>query len=194
MLTKYGIVIVLVVVVLGWGVINNGSQTTAQEIQRQFVGVDTCKMCHNGKMAEKGVKTPSYDVWKNESHSKAYENLASDKAKAVAKEKGLGDPQKAAECLKCHVTGYGVDANLLGKKYKMKDGVGCESCHGAGGDYAKDIKAKQAIKAGQKEPGSVGLIVKPDEKLCRQCHNEQSPTFKDFNFEERVKQIAHPVQ
>jgi hypothetical protein len=32
----------------------------------------------------------------------------------------------------------------------------------------------------------------PTAETCHGCHNEESPTFKDFNFEERVAQIAHP--
>ncbi len=35
-----------------------------------------------------------------------------------------------------------------------------------------------------------GLII-PDEKVCKQCHNEESPTFKEFNFKEYVAKIAH---
>jgi hypothetical protein len=37
-----------------------------------------------------------------------------------------------------------------------------------------------------------GLII-PDEALCRSCHNEESPTFKGFNYEEYLAKIAHPV-
>jgi hypothetical protein len=31
------------------------------------------------------------------------------------------------------------------------------------------------------------------EKLCKTCHNEESPTFKEFNFAEMWAKIAHPV-
>ena len=31
------------------------------------------------------------------------------------------------------------------------------------------------------------------EKACARCHNEESPTFKGFEFEERWAEIAHPV-
>jgi hypothetical protein len=36
-----------------------------------------------------------------------------------------------------------------------------------------------------------GLIV-PDEELCKTCHNSESPTFKGFNYEEYLAEIAHP--
>jgi hypothetical protein len=35
-------------------------------------------------------------------------------------------------------------------------------------------------------------MIIPDEKLCIGCHNEESPTYKEFNYAEAVKQIAHP--
>jgi hypothetical protein len=35
-----------------------------------------------------------------------------------------------------------------------------------------------------------GLIL-PDEKVCKKCHNEQSPHYKGFNYKEYVAKIAH---
>ena len=150
-----------------------------------YVGADGCKMCHMS--AKSGAQ---YKVWKAGKHAQAFATLGTDKAKAIAKEKGIADPQKAGECLKCHVTAYGVDAAKLGKKYKMEDGVGCESCHGAGSKY-KSKKVKTGIVAGTIERASVGLI-EPNEKVCVKCHNKKSPTFKEFVYKDRAADIAHP--
>ena len=30
------------------------------------------------------------------------------------------------------------------------------------------------------------------EATCIACHNEESPTFKSFNFEEKAAEVAHP--
>ena len=38
---------------------------------------------------------------------------------------------------------------------------------------------------------AAGLVV-PDEKLCKQCHNAESPTSKPFNYQEMLKKVAHP--
>ena len=86
----------------------------------QFIGAKKCKMCHNS--AKQGK---IFDAWMESAHSKAYETLASDASKAAAKELGIDDPQKADACLKCHVTGHGAAAELLGKKYDVAEGVGC---------------------------------------------------------------------
>ena len=32
----------------------------------------------------------------------------------------------------------------------------------------------------------------PDEKTCINCHNDKSPTFKGFDFDEYYAIIAHP--
>lgn len=156
------------------------------KVQREFVGATKCKMCH--KTPEQGQQ---FAIWEASAHAKAYATLAGEKAKEIAKAKGIADPQKADECLQCHVTGHGVAAEFLGTKYDVAEGVSCESCHGAGGDYYKK-KTMEGIASGEIEAASVGLV-KPDEKLCQQCHNEKSPTYKEFKFAERVKQIAHPT-
>ncbi len=37
-----------------------------------------------------------------------------------------------------------------------------------------------------------GLII-PDEKVCRKCHNKESPNFKGFDFKTYAAKIAHPI-
>ncbi len=154
--------------------------------QREFIGVDKCKTCH--RKAEDGEQ---YRLWQEGPHAKAYTVLATAKAKEYGAARGIDNPQTSGECLQCHVTAYGVDAKYLGEKYTVEDGVGCESCHGAGGDYYKK-STMEGITKGTISAESVGLI-QPSEQLCRGCHNEKSPGFKGFNFEEAKKKIAHPI-
>jgi hypothetical protein len=186
-MVRFRVALLLVVLVAVWGAGVFIAPVSSEECKdREFVGVDKCKMCH--KKPDQGEQ---YTKWLEGPHSKAYETLANDKSKEIAKGLEIENPQEADECLKCHVTAHGVKAELLGKKHKIEDGVGCESCHGAGGDYFK-MSTMKKLAAGEIEPASVGLI-EPDEKLCITCHNEESPTYKEFVFEERVKQIAHPI-
>lgn len=162
------------------------SSSEGEEQAREFVGAGKCKTCHKSEKQGK-----QYPIWQESKHAKAYETLASDEAKAIAAEKGIDNPQAAGECLKCHIDAYGVDASLLGKKYAKEEGVSCESCHGAGGDYWKKA-TMTAITAGELDGATVGLI-KPTEKTCKKCHNEESPSYKPFNYEEMYAKIAHPV-
>jgi len=160
--------------------------SASAEGQRTFLGAGKCKTCH--KKAEDGEQ---FGKWSEGPHAGAYATLATDAAKKIATDKGLGNPQEADECLSCHVTGHGVAAEFLGSKYDKAEGVSCESCHGAGGDYYKKSVMK-AITSGETEGASVGLIT-PDEKNCTGCHNDKSPTFKAFNYDEMVKKVSHPI-
>ena len=160
--------------------------TSTLDEDPQFMGVKKCKMCH--KKVEEGEQ---FRLWEESKHSQAWNTLATDEAKAIAAEKGIENPQEADECLKCHVTAHGVAAELLATGHAVEDGVGCESCHGAGGNYYKK-KTMQAISDGEIEAESVGLIT-PSEEVCVGCHNEESPTFEGFDFEEASAKIAHPI-
>ncbi len=152
----------------------------------KYVGVKKCKMCHN--KAKTGAQ---YKVWLNSKHAKAYETLATAKAKEYGKARGVSDPQKSEKCLKCHVTAFGVDKSQLAKTFKMEDGVQCESCHGPGGNYYK-MKTMKDLWAGKIEPASVGLVM-PDEKVCVKCHNPESPAYKKFDFKTFNAQISHKI-
>lgn len=151
-----------------------------------YVGAASCKMCHNKEISGK-----QFDLWAASPHAKAYETLANEQSLAIAKEKGIDDPQKADECLRCHVTAHGVAAERLGRRFSIEEGVGCESCHGPGSAYVK-LPAKKKYMAGEITAAEIGLV-ESDEAQCRTCHNEESPTFKGFEYAEALKLIAHPI-
>ncbi len=153
--------------------------------QQSFVGVQTCTMCHKSEKQGKQLS-----IWENSQHSKAYETLLTEKADKIAKEKGFETKAaETAECLKCHTSGYNADASLLGKKFKIEQGVQCETCHGPGSDY-KSIK----IMKDKEKAVAKGLILyeKPEE-LCVTCHNDESPFYKKFNFEKSWAEIKHTI-
>lgn len=152
------------------------------EGEHKYVGVKKCAMCHKSE-----AKGNQYGKWLASKHAKAYERLASPEAEETAKRAGVtGNPQEAPQCVKCHVTAYGVDKSLLGEGYVMADGVQCESCHGAGGDYTSLSVMKDKAKA-----MAAGLIM-PTKEACVKCHNPESPNYKELNYEESFKEIAHP--
>lgn len=155
------------------------------EKKGKFIGVANCGKCHKSK-----TKGNQLGQWQESRHAGAYATLGTDEAKKYVDE-GV-DPQKADACLKCHVTAHGVDAAGIepipeGKKgHSIEDGVGCESCHGAGSEY----KARKVMKK-RDDAIAAGLVI-PTKELCVTCHNEESPTFKEFKFEEMVEKIKHP--
>jgi Cytochrome c554 and c-prime len=158
-----------------------GSKVYADE--HKYIGAKKCKMCH---MSE--AKGNQYKVWSESAHAKAYENLATDAAKKTAEKVGLKtDPQKSPECLKCHVTTFGVKDDLKEESVNIADGVECESCHGGGGDY----KALSVMKD-KTQAVAAGLII-PTKEVCIKCHNTESPNYKEFKYDEFYKKIAHPM-
>jgi len=149
----------------------------------KYTGVKKCSMCH--KSESKGNQ---YGQWLSTAHAKAYETLAGSEAQETAKKAGVtGNPQETPACLKCHVTGYGEDSGLFGEGFVKADGVQCEACHGAGGDYYSIGVMKDKTKAIE-----AGLIM-PTKELCVKCHNPESPNYKEFNFDEFYKKVAHPA-
>jgi hypothetical protein len=153
--------------------------------EHSYVGAETCGMCH--KTEKQGSQ---FSIWKSSAHSKAYETLKSEKANKIAQEKGFKTPAvETPECLKCHASGYNVDASMLGKKFKVEDGVQCETCHGPGSDY-KDMKVMKNKELAMKN----GLIIHDKiDNFCINCHNAESPTFVDMNIEEAWQKIKHDI-
>ena len=164
----------------------------------KYMGVEKCKKCHEAKAAGS-----QYSKWKETKHAKAWDALATDEAKKVAKEKGIDDPQKSDACVKCHVTGHGVDAAKFDKSFDPKLGIQCESCHGPA---EKHIKARMADE--DEDEKSIHAKAQkemplPDMKtLCVKCHNADSPSIekstfwnkekKEFDVEKAIKEIEHP--
>lgn len=119
-----------------------------------FAGNDSCSSCH-----AKAAK-----VWRASEHKMALATLEK-----------VGhdfDP----DCVKCHVVGLDSEAGFRSKKLtpNLSD-VGCEACHGAGMDHAKNPKVVHMPPAG--------------EKACMTCHNvDHSP---GFSFKEAWLRIQH---
>lgn len=132
----------------------------------KYIGAAKCKMCHN--KAEKGAQ---FAKWSADPHSKAFASLK-------------GAEAKNPKCLKCHSTAASVDQALV-TTITVEEGVSCESCHGPGSAY----KVATVMKD-QKLSLSKGMIM-PTEKVCKKCHNEESPHYKGFNYKEYVAKISH---
>lgn len=160
----------------------------------KYGGPAKCRSCHG----KDGIGD-QYEEWKESKHAKAWETLATDKAKEWAAKAGIADPQQDERCFKCHVTGHGAPASVLGLQYRKEDGVTCEACHGPGMDYRK-----KKVMMDRDLAVANGLILQ-SEKVCTTCHNDESPAWDParytlpgggkagFHYEQAVKAIAHPV-
>jgi formate-dependent nitrite reductase cytochrome c552 subunit len=84
----------------------------------KFVGSERCSQCHQ-----------SYHTsWADTLHAKALERLEA---------AGQGTN---AECLVCHTVGFGQEGGFKDRATtNALAGVGCESCHGPGGDHVANV-------------------------------------------------------
>jgi hypothetical protein len=154
--------------------------------QNKYIGTKMCSACHKQKKAGE-----TYKVWQKSAHANAFKTLQTEEAEKIAKEKGLKKPAaESPECLKCHVTGGGTAENV-DKSFKMTEGVTCEACHGPGSGY----KTLHSKPANREKAIAKGLVIgdKSDSKPCVTCHNEESPTYKEFNMSAMWKKIAHQL-
>ncbi len=171
----------------------------AQDKAAEYVGPDQCKVCHNKK-----PEGAQWTVWKTMKHAKAFESLKSEAALKIAKDKGLAKPpSESPECLKCHVTGYDAAKAAAPARIKAEDGLSCENCHGPGSLHIADAKDVVAKKKTAEEVDWKAHIVTLEEARCRECHNEESPTWNPeqftkadgtktgFDFEQAKKLIEH---
>ncbi len=154
--------------------------------QNKYVGVKMCSPCHRSDKQGK-----QFDIWQKSKHSGAYKTLTSAKANEIAKSKGFTTPAvETKECLACHTVT--ADAKLFEKTFDVKDGVQCETCHEAGSAYKSITVMKdhaKSVAAGMREFKDEAAI----EAFCRTCHNDKSPTFKEFKFKEQWESISHKV-
>lgn len=166
----------------------------------EYVGSTKCKKCH----------LPEYKSWEKTKKGHALETLKpgqAKEAKELAKLDSTKDYSRDAQCVKCHTTGFSEKGgytvpdsqNEAAVKASEKLAhVGCESCHGPGSGYLpifeEITKSKRKYKV--EELHAAGLT-KIEKSTCTSCHNEQSPTFKEFDFEkmkEKRDQIHEKVE
>ena len=133
-----------------------------------YIGIEKCaSVCHNKE--EMGFQ---YNIMKNGPHSQAYKILTSKQARRYVKNaKVKVDPEESMVCLKCHVTGGGLDTSFFAATYKKDEGVTCEACH----------KGPYITKA-----------FLPTEIDCLKCHNDSVHKISEFDFKDKSAKIAHP--
>jgi hypothetical protein len=135
----------------------------------RHVGSDACSGCH----------AKEYENWAAGPHARAVASLE-------AKNKA-GDPS----CLKCHTTGWGRDGGFsLGDRVAEHPDlarVGCESCHGPGGDHVEESATKRGtiVSLGDKCDSCVIL------KICGSCHDDANDPSFEFEVQVKIDKIRH---
>jgi peroxiredoxin len=132
-------------------------------------GSDVCKSCHE----------PEYATWVASGHALSFQSLA---------EKGKADQ---AECLACHTTAFGQEGGFPsdGASTASPDlaRVGCESCHGPGGEHIVEDAPKfgNIVALGDKCDSCVIL------QICGGCHDEANDPGFEFALQEKIEKQRH---
>lgn len=133
------------------------------------VGSDACQSCH----------APEYETW-----------AASPHARAMASLEAKGEDANA-ECQQCHTTAIGktggFPAGAPPADHADLARVGCESCHGPGGDHIQDgtTKLGSIVSLGDKCDSCVIL------QICGSCHDNANDSDFEFSVQEHIERQRH---
>lgn len=137
--------------------------TVAQDIA--YVGSNACQSCH----------TAEYESWTKSPHGHALATL-------TAKSK-----QNDKQCLACHTTGFGKTGGYANSSQSTLENVGCESCHGPGGNHIKENSRKigSILALGDKCDSCVIL------QICSECHDEKNDPGFTYKVQDKIDRQRH---
>jgi len=134
-----------------------------------YVGSEACQSCHPSEFA----------TWAGNPHAAALASLE--------REGKAGD----ADCLRCHTTGFGREGgfppNAQPAAHPDLARVGCESCHGPGGNHVTESAPKlgSIVSLGDKCDSCVIL------QICGSCHDDANDPGFEFEVQEKIDRIRH---
>lgn len=134
-----------------------------------YVGSNACQSCH----------AKEYETWSASPHAHAVSTL-----EKAAK-------QSDTACLGCHTTAFGKPGGFpaAAKVASSPDlaRVGCESCHGPGGDHVGESARRVGtiLSLGDKCDSCVIL------KVCGTCHDQKNDPGFEFEVEKRIDAQRH---
>jgi thiol-disulfide isomerase/thioredoxin len=124
------------------------------------VGSAACRECHK----------PQSKHWEKSGHARAMDVLTDSTA-------------ADASCTPCHATPTVMGAGESTGTFRTEEGVGCESCHGAGAEHAKHPTAQNIVGLGESCPECV------IEGICTSCHTVKwDPSWQ---LEPRLEAVEH---
>jgi len=123
------------------------------QVGATYTGSKRCSSCH----------FKEYMVWKKTGHATGFAKVP---AKYYAN----------ADCMKCHITGYGVPGGYQGASTPDLVGTTCEACHGPGSKHeeaAKPFTNKKELSEEEKKLVN-SVITRKVTNVCAHCHLSQA--------------------
>jgi hypothetical protein len=158
-----------------------------QPARFMLTGTSSCASaaCHNQEV--EGIKGREFGAsLQDVAHRRAYGVLSNARSQQIVrnyypelKNAPVVSPERDALCIKCHVHPAIQQASILEvdgiRRFRLEDGVSCEACHGAAGEYLgrhfrpewKTLTpAEKADEYGMADVRSIGGRA----RTCVQCH------------------------
>jgi hypothetical protein len=130
-------------------------------------------LCHGSArpLDARPVLQNEYVTWSHfDPHGRAYRVLFDQSAVRMARRLGLENAHEARECLACHSDAAAVERR--GERFQISDGIGCEACHGASGNWL--ASHSETGKATHQDNLARGLraLERPEVRAetCIACH------------------------
>jgi peroxiredoxin len=136
----------------------------------EYVGSEVCATCHADEAAK----------WAEHPHARALESLTE------------GGHTTDTDCLRCHTTGLGKNGGyeLGAGEQPALAAVGCESCHGPGGDHVgEDARREGTIVKLSDKCGSCVIL-----QVCGTCHDDANDPGFEFKVKEKVLHQRHSTE
>jgi hypothetical protein len=133
----------------------------------KFVGSESCKSCH----------AQQHQIWSESAHAKAFETL---RAQHV---------EKNTDCVRCHSTGFGEEGGYPDGGPALA-GVGCESCHGPGGNHVTEGARRQGTILALTDKCDSCVIL----QICGSCHDGKWDPDLEWNLEAKLAKIRHGMR
>jgi Cytochrome c554 and c-prime len=173
------------------------AQPLPYQSPHETLGTVTCasSLCHGAIKLWKDspVLQNEYVTWsRTDKHTRAYNVLLNARSKKIAQNLGLKQPAHEAKiCLDCHA--HNIPEDRRGERFKLADGIVCESCHGPAEKWIKP-HVNPVSDPAQHHAFNVenGLYDTADAtsraKLCLSCHFGN----KDKLVTHRIMGAGHP--
>ncbi len=166
----------------------------AESGAQKFYGAETCSTagCHGAA----DPKRFQFQYWQAaDPHSKAFSTLTTARSARMAEDLKLGDATRSVTCTACHAPFQGLPENRLTASVKVQEGVSCESCHGAGGDWLrshprKDYSHSDRVTAGMRDLQNIYTRA----NSCVACHQNVSSELLKAGHSELIFELDGQTQ
>ena len=173
------------------------AQPLPYQSNHQTLGTVTCasSLCHGSVKLWKdsNVLQNEYLTWSRiDKHARAYNILLNQRSQRIAQNLGLKQPAHETKiCLDCHA--HVIPEERRGERFKITDGVTCESCHGPAEKWVKTHVAPGDSATAQHAANiDDGMYPTSDAvaraKLCMSCHYGN----QDKLVTHRIMGAGHP--